>query len=66
MNKDILKACGMEEQVRKVEQHICPSCDATIKPDEFKDELSKREYRISGLCQSCQDSIFNVSEDTDK
>jgi len=25
---------------------------------EFKDECSKREYTISGLCQKCQDSIF--------
>jgi len=25
---------------------------------EFRDELSKREYRISGLCQKCQDRIF--------
>lgn len=24
----------------------------------FKDELSKREYTISGLCQACQDTIF--------
>jgi len=25
---------------------------------EFRDELSKREYAISGLCQKCQDSIW--------
>lgn len=25
---------------------------------EFKDELSRREYRISGLCQKCQDEVF--------
>lgn len=25
---------------------------------DFTDELSAREYRISGLCQSCQDGIF--------
>lgn len=25
---------------------------------EFRDELSEKEYRISGLCQTCQDSIF--------
>ena len=25
---------------------------------EFKDELSRKEYGISGLCQCCQDSIF--------
>lgn len=24
----------------------------------FRDELSKKEYQISGLCQECQDSIF--------
>lgn len=24
----------------------------------FKDELSAREYRISGLCQNCQDAFF--------
>ena len=34
----------------------CVSCkkDAVF----FKDELSHREYGISGLCQSCQDKIF--------
>jgi hypothetical protein len=25
---------------------------------EFKDELSAREFRISGLCQECQDKFF--------
>ena len=25
---------------------------------EFKDEISKREFRISGLCQTCQDAAF--------
>jgi hypothetical protein len=24
----------------------------------FRDELSAREYRISGLCQTCQDETF--------
>ncbi len=27
---------------------------------EFRDELSEREYRISGLCQECQDSVFGT------
>lgn len=36
----------------------CVSCgqDAT----DFRDALSEKEYTISGLCQSCQDSIFGV------
>jgi hypothetical protein len=25
---------------------------------EFKDELSKKEYGISGMCQKCQDKVF--------
>lgn len=25
---------------------------------EFRDDLSRKEYRISGLCQSCQDGIW--------
>lgn len=25
---------------------------------EFRDELSEREYTLSGLCQTCQDSVF--------
>ena len=27
---------------------------------EFRDALSAKEYRISGFCQKCQDSIFGV------
>lgn len=25
---------------------------------EFRDALSEKEYRVSGLCQKCQDEIF--------
>ena len=27
---------------------------------EFRDQLSEQEYRISGLCQKCQDQIFGA------
>jgi hypothetical protein len=26
---------------------------------EFRDELSRKEYTISGLCQKCQDKVFD-------
>jgi len=29
----------------------------------FKDELSRTEYGISGLCQECQDAVFVDQED---
>jgi len=25
---------------------------------EFRDDVSKREYRISGMCQACQDAVW--------
>ena len=29
----------------------------------FRDELSRKEHGISGLCQTCQDGIFGVEEE---
>lgn len=34
----------------------CVSCGG--RADKFDDEISKREYGISGLCQKCQESVF--------
>lgn len=50
----------------------CPTCgkEATKTPRNdlpvaflFRDELSAREYRISGMCQACQDSVFGVDDE---
>ena len=30
---------------------------------EFRDELSRKEYGISGLCQPCQDQIFGEQDE---
>jgi hypothetical protein len=35
---------------------LCMTCDGEAK--EFKDDLSRNEYAISGMCQHCQDAIF--------
>tara|TARA_R110000822_G_scaffold49147_1_gene128898 strand:+ start:300 stop:494 length:195 start_codon:yes stop_codon:yes gene_type:complete len=34
----------------------CPTCAGPI--GEFKDDLSSKEYQISGMCQTCQDKMF--------
>lgn len=39
-----------------IKNSICPACKG--KAVEFKDETSKKEHSISGLCQKCQDDIF--------
>jgi hypothetical protein len=30
----------------------------------FRDDVSRREYGISGLCQECQDSVFGVASES--
>ena len=40
-----------------IRQNICVSCGGEA--DGFIDIKSKREFAISGLCQSCQDSLFD-------
>lgn len=39
-----------------VKANCCPMCKQPI--GEFKNELSRKEYTISGICQTCQDDIF--------
>lgn len=33
--------------------------------EHFRDDLSLREYQISGLCQKCQDDVFGAPEEDD-
>ena len=41
-----------------IEAKQCPFCKKAV--GEFRNALSKREYEISGLCQSCQDDFFGT------
>ena len=37
----------------------CPFCGKLVSFDDFRDDLSRKEYQISGLCQKCQDGFFH-------
>lgn len=41
-----------------ISEHRCPVCKQPIGP--FRDALSRKEYTISGMCQSCQDDVFGA------
>jgi len=66
-----MKTAGMENMLddmtkelfgrgRKVamDNQMCVMCGNDA--NHFTDELSRREYGISGMCQSCQDGVFSV------
>lgn len=36
----------------------CPVCMLRVYENELKDDSAIREYRISGMCQDCQDIIL--------
>lgn len=55
--EDLLtKTAGISRQHANV-LGICVWCKQEIKTP-FRNEISKREYNISGFCQDCQDKTF--------
>lgn len=46
----------------RIENNKCPICTKEIKEEDFNDELSKSEYTVSGLCQSCQNKTFGSGQ----
>ena len=47
-----------KSQTESKEKMICVFCGTKIEMGDFKDQLSIKEYGISGLCQKCQDDTF--------
>ena len=61
-----MKQMGFDKEVQKVEEGICPFCNKVVNINNFKNELSKTEFLISGLCQTCQDGFFNEDNEDEK
>ena len=51
------QAFGISNTEAKIVQ-TCVFCKGDA--NQFRDPLSKKEYGISGLCQTCQDEVFGV------
>jgi hypothetical protein len=58
MNEKLMRNSGFGKQMDLIAEGKCPLCETTIDQTEFKDELSKREFKNSGICQKCQDKTF--------
>ncbi len=51
------------DEVERIRQNKCPLCSKDIIVTSFTSELSLKEFHISGMCQECQDDIFNKGDD---
>jgi hypothetical protein len=61
---ELLKALGFDDEVENLKSGRCPFCGSTkTSKEDFRDEMSYREFKISGLCQGCQDRSFVDPED---
>lgn len=61
MNREIMKQAGFGAELELIDKGLCPTCHGAV--GEFRDELSRKEFGISGMCQKCQDSIFDHDPD---
>ena len=54
-----MKQMGFNTELENIRNKMCPFCKIEIDMTKFKDQLSLKEYVISGLCQKCQDNVFS-------
>ena len=52
------RSMGLSEMFKRRDEGLCPYCGRKVELDSFRDELSFKEFQISGLCQNCQDEFF--------
>ena len=56
-----LGAMAGKDRVETIADNHCMTCNNAA--HQFRDELSRKEYTISGMCQRCQDNFFGIKED---
>ncbi len=56
--KNFLKSRGFRRDVAMVKDCICPLCTEKVDEHEFRNEVFIKEFKSSGLCQECQDTVF--------
>ncbi len=57
----LLSSLSGKNRYQVVKDGMCMTCEGQA--SFFRDAVSEDEYRISGMCQDCQDSVFGISED---
>lgn len=59
MNSNTLRTLGFNKEMNRVEQKLCPFCGKPATLADMPNEISKKEFLISGMCFSCQERVFS-------
>lgn len=54
--ENVIRKTFSVDRLKSIRNDTCVFCGNPALT--FKDELSKKEFSISGICQSCQDEVF--------
>jgi hypothetical protein len=60
INAMLLNLFGVSRETH-IRMDICTSCGEPATT--FRDTLSAKEYTLSGLCQTCQNDVFDCQEE---
>lgn len=60
-DKPVFKMGMFKKQKENISKGKCPTCTGNV--GEFRDTASEKEYKISGMCQNCQDRMFGEAVD---
>jgi hypothetical protein len=56
--KRFLRTLRLGREVAMVEDCRCPLCTERVNEEEFRNEMFMKEFKITGLCQGCLDTVF--------
>jgi hypothetical protein len=59
--ESLLSALTGVSRVGAVHEASCVTCGGEARM--FRDDLSRKEYTISAMCQDCQDKVFGFEEE---
>ena len=57
MDAFITSLFGVDRK-ESVANKTCATCGMDVELEDFKDEISLKEFHISAMCQECQDGVF--------
>lgn len=56
--KKLLKELRFGQKLAFVKEIRCPLCSEIVDKEAFRNDMFKREFETTGLCQACLDLVF--------
>ena len=61
MNKELMRSARFATEMERVDAGKCAFCAVAMVDQVYRDQCSADEAEISGLCQVCQDRVFEAA-----